>query len=124
MLGDVILTASGIFSGWHNANELHHSSIFVREDVAVQYVGAGKIQIGLPDRYPAGCHICNLAGGVRADLRRWDCDSILPDKVVGRCVHVVRVPCSWRSDPDHLKWIDVNVKRVGQGRPILKHPVL
>ena len=60
MLRDVILTASGKFSGWHNANQLHHASIFVREDVAVEYVRADEVQIGLPDCDPAGCNVCNL----------------------------------------------------------------
>src|SRR5260370_42333849 len=72
MRRNVVLTLSGILSRRHNANELHHASIFVRQDVAVEYVRAGEVQIGLPDRDPAGCNVCDVACGGRAGLRGGD----------------------------------------------------
>ena len=60
MRRNTVLAFLRVVRCWHNANELHHATIFVRENVAVKDVSADEVQIGLPDCDPAGCNVCNL----------------------------------------------------------------
>ena len=43
VLWRVILTTPRVLCGRHDANELHHPAIFMREDVTVEYVCADEV---------------------------------------------------------------------------------
>src|SRR5712671_643740 len=124
VLWNVTLTVTWVACSRHDAHELHHASIFVGEDVAVENVSAKEVQIGLPDSHSARCDIGNLAGRICADHPGRNRDHVLPGEVVPRYILRVLFPPSRGVDPDYLKWVNVDMERVGRTSPILKHPIL
>src|SRR5689334_12206745 len=76
MRGNMILATFRIVCCRHNANELHHASIFMSKNVAMEYEGSGKIQERMTDDDPARRNHTVL------DSRSRDCNHILPDVVV------------------------------------------
>src|SRR5688572_3121923 len=127
MRGNRTLTAVWVLVGGHDANELHHASIFVREDVTVKDECSGEVHEGMTNSNPPWCNRLSVC---RHDRRR-DGDYILPDEVISRLVCVVGGEtlwvrrCNWRVDLDYLKRIDMDMKRMrGALCVIFQNPVL
>ena len=85
------LFATGVFT---YLNQLHHSAIFVRQDVTVLYIQASKIDEASP-------HLEITA--------HWDCKGIPPH--VRRLEHQRRSHRSRIEDLNDLERIDMNVER-------------
>ena len=87
VVGNVVLTVAWVSIGGHDADELHHAPIFVCEDVTVEDVCAGEVQISLPYDDSAGRDL----RAVRVDHRRRDGDHVLPDEILRRPIDRVLV---------------------------------
>src|SRR6185436_4829749 len=92
------LFATGVFT---YLNQLHHSAIFVRQDVTVLYIQASKIDEASP-------HLEITA--------HWDCKGIPPH--VRRLEHQRRSHRSRIEDLNDLERIDMNVERM---RDAIRH---
>src|SRR2546423_9197455 len=97
------------------AHELHHASVFVREDVAVEDIGADEISESVTNPYAARDEfpVIILAGSR-------DVHDIAPDQVVLGFVSGIAVGIENLHD---LKWIDVNVERMRNGGFVRQQPV-
>jgi len=116
----VALTGTRVQLCRYNANQLHHSSIFVGKDVAMEYKGPCEVRIGLSDDDSAGSNI-----SARILIGNRYGDHILPQVVTRWNVLREGVKSRWGVDFNYLKWIDVNVEGMSHvGGVILKYPVL
>lgn len=75
MRGNVVLTLAGILCRRYDPNELHHTAIFVRQDVTVEYVGAGEVREPVADYDPSrlvasDCQMGFDSGSASAPARR------------------------------------------------------
>src|SRR5215211_4411250 len=126
MRGNVNLTAIRVVVGSHYANKLHHASIFVREDVAVEYKRPRLVEEFVPDSNPTWCNRLSVLD----KHGRWYRNYVLPNKALGRCIRVIGrvfgriVILNWSINLNHLKWIDMNVERMGNYRVVFEDPIL
>src|ERR1051325_7649400 len=89
MVGERLLTAGRVLTDRHDAYELHHAAILVREYVAVEHERAREVHEGVSDTDPAGRDAYHVAVVVGDDDGGRDGYHVLPDEVVRRRVRAV-----------------------------------
>ena len=105
-------------------NQLHHTAIFVRQDVAMLHVEAGKI-----NEAAAHLEVARVQGLILV-FRIWndavsvfftcrDCESVPPDKIF---VELQELLSGWAVrivEFGYLEWVYVNVERMRNSSQIL-----
>src|SRR6266436_3301733 len=98
--------------------QLHHTAIFVRQDVAMLHVEAGKIN-------EAGAHleVARVFGfifviriwndlAVTVFFTCWDSESVPPDKIFVELQELLSRWGVWIVELGYLEWVYVNVERM------------
>src|SRR5206468_3637203 len=108
-------------------HQLHHSAIFVCEDVAVKHIAAGKVDEPASKLHIAGCNrpvvgsqhqgidwLCRTGWSYGLFQTGRDIDDVVPDRVrVLDGIDRIDIRIEYLDD---LKRVDVNVERVRNAR--------